>query len=53
MATSLGKEINEMTREEKLKREARVLQETRTIQLRRQICELGFRHCRGRGKGKD
>ena len=49
---SLGKEINEMTREEKLKQEVRVLQETRTTQPRGEIFELACEHCRGRGEGK-
>ena len=53
MATSLGKEIIEMTREEQLKREARVLQETRTTQLRGQIFELAFECFRDGGEGKD
>ena len=52
MATSLGKEIIEMTREEKLKREVRVLQETRTSQPRRQIFELACEHFRDGVEGK-
>ena len=41
-----------MTREEKLKQEVRVLQETRSSKLRGQIFELAREHCRGRGEGK-
>ena len=47
---SLGKEIIEMIREEKLKREDRVLQQIRTSQPRRQIFELACKHFRDGGR---
>ena len=49
---SLGKEIIEMTLEDQLKREDRVLQETRTTQPRGQIFELACEHFRDGGEGK-
>ena len=48
---SLGKENIEMTLEDQLKREDRVLQETRITQLRGQIFELTCKHFRD-GQGK-
>jgi H2-forming N5,N10-methylenetetrahydromethanopterin dehydrogenase-like enzyme len=52
MATSFGKEIIEIMREDQRKREDRVLKETCTIQPRRQIFELACEHFRNRGEGK-
>jgi len=52
LATSFAKEIIEMTLEEQLKRQDRVLQETRTTQPRCRIFELACEHSRdGEGKG--
>jgi len=52
LATSLGKEIIEIMPEYQLKRDVRVLQETRTSQPRRQIFELACEHFRDGGEGK-
>ena len=53
MATSVAKAIIEIMPEYQRRREDRVLQETRIIQLRRQIFELAFERFRDGGEGKD
>ena len=52
MLTDFAQEFIEITREDRLGREDRVLKDTGTIRLARRIVELACKHFRDREEGK-